>query len=169
VPCSMRLHSPVQITSTAEPTCSCLCGGLSVTMMCCSGLLRGLWAGSRARGDRGLESGSRPFAEGDRGQASGCAELQQLGEPLLMAGLPAESAIADAGLLPRRPCEVSGRAVQTGGLANIHRPWLLAADRRATQQRNIMSLFGSISSEGRSAMQFCSAVCCTVCWSKFNL
>lgn len=96
-------------------------------MTCCSGLLRGLWAASRARGDRGLKSGSRPFAEGDRGQASGCAELRQLGELSLMAGLPAVSSIADAGLLHRRLCESSGWAVQTGGL-DIFRPWLLAAD-----------------------------------------
>ena len=122
-------------------------------MTCCSGLLRGLWAASRASGDRGLESGSRPFAEGDRGQASGCAELRQLGEPSPMAGLPAESAIADAGLLPRRLCEVSGRAVQTGCLAGIHRPCLLAANRRATQTRNIVPLFVSLIGEGRTAMQ----------------
>lgn len=139
-----RLHS--------GPTCSCLCGGLSVTMTCCSGLLRGLWAASRARGDRGLESGSRSFAEGDWGQASGCAELRQLGELSLMAGLPAESSIADASLLPRRLCQVSGWAGQTGGLADIFRPWLLAAVSRATQQRNIMSLIVSISGEGLTAV-----------------
>lgn len=56
------------VLATAH-TCSCRCGGLSVTMTCCSGLLRGLSVASRLRGDLGLDAAA--FAVGDGGHCAG--------------------------------------------------------------------------------------------------
>lgn len=71
-------------------TCSCRCGGLSVTMTCWSALLQGLPAASRLSGERGLAA-SPVFAEGDSGHNAGCSAVAVLTKD---GGLPAARTMA---------------------------------------------------------------------------
>lgn len=89
-----RADSKPQIARARGPTCSCRCGGLSGTITCCSGLLRGLSLASRLSGDLGLGADSKFCADGLGGLGTGCSRALQLSVLWQGVMLPAVSCMA---------------------------------------------------------------------------